>query len=154
MALIGTSARGNERVTFDLAGQSDVWLHARALPGAHVVVRTGGRELPGRVLLQAARLAAHYSRGREAGRVVVDWTLRKHDRKIRGGPPGLVSYVNEQTVRVVPGVVSSEKRVAVTIVAHALLEGRLALDPVAEYGRHGLQLKRERVSRRGPAQGR
>jgi len=108
VALIGTSARGNERVTFDLAGQSDVWLHARALPGAHVVVRTGGRELPGRVLLQAARLAAHYSRGRGAGRVVVDWTLRKHVRKIRGGPPGLVSYVNEQTVRVVPGVVSSE----------------------------------------------
>jgi predicted ribosome quality control (RQC) complex YloA/Tae2 family protein len=101
-ALVGTSARGNERVTFDQAGQDDVWLHARQLPGAHVVVRTGGRDLPPEVLRAAAELAAHFSRGRESGRVPVDWTLRKHVRKIRGGPPGLVSYVNERTLDVEP----------------------------------------------------
>jgi predicted ribosome quality control (RQC) complex YloA/Tae2 family protein len=101
-ALVGTSAKGNERVTFDLAGQEDVWLHARQIPGAHVIVRTGGRSLARPVLLEAAALAAYYSRGRDAGRVAVDWTLRKHVRKTRGGPAGLVSYINEQTVDVEP----------------------------------------------------
>jgi predicted ribosome quality control (RQC) complex YloA/Tae2 family protein len=102
VALVGTSARSNEEVTFDLAGQDDVWLHARRLPGAHVIVRTGGRPLPRHVLLEAAGLAAHFSRGREAGRVAIDWTLRRHVRKIRGGPPGLVSYVEEKSVEVPP----------------------------------------------------
>ena len=102
VALVGTSSRGNERVTFDLAAQDDVWLHARNLPGAHVIVRTGGRPPTRPVLEQAAGLAAYYSQGRAAGRVPVDWTLRKHVRKIRGGPPGLVSYVNEGTLEVAP----------------------------------------------------
>jgi hypothetical protein len=34
--------------------------------------------------------------------VAVDWTPRKFVRRIRGGPPGLVSYINEQTVDVPP----------------------------------------------------
>lgn len=102
VALVGTSAKGNARVTFELAGQQDVWLHARQMPGAHVIVRTGGRDLPARVLARAAGLAAHFSRGRGAGRVPVDWTLRKYVRKIRGGPAGLVSYVQERTLDVAP----------------------------------------------------
>ena len=102
VALVGTSARGNERVTFDLAAQDDVWLHARNLPGAHVIVRTAGRQPPPGVLAEAAGLAAYYSQARAAGRVPVDWTLRKHVRKIRGGPPGLVTYVDERTLEVAP----------------------------------------------------
>ena len=102
MALIGTSAKGNERVTFELATQDDIWLHARQIPGSHVILRTAGREPPRDVLEQAAGLAAHYSRSREDTRVPVDWTHRKFVRKIRGGPPGLVSYVNERTLDVAP----------------------------------------------------
>jgi predicted ribosome quality control (RQC) complex YloA/Tae2 family protein len=106
-ALVGTSARTNERLTFDTAAQDDVWLHARQMPGAHVIVRTGGRQISPRALEEAASLAAYYSSGREAARVPVDWTLRKFVRKIRGGPPGRVSYINEQTVQVEPKVPSA-----------------------------------------------
>ncbi|MFN8523159.1 MAG: NFACT family protein [Chloroflexota bacterium] len=102
VVLVGTSARSNERVTFDLAEQTDVWLHARQMPGAHVILRTGGRKPDDAALRRAAALAAYFSRGAEAGRVPVDFTLRKHVRKIRGGPPGLVTYVNEQTIDVRP----------------------------------------------------
>jgi predicted ribosome quality control (RQC) complex YloA/Tae2 family protein len=102
VALVGTSARGNEHVTFDLGGQEDVWLHARQRPGSHVLVRSGGQSVPGRVLSRAAELAAFYSQGRTDSRVAVDWTLRKFVRRIRGGPPGLVSYINEQTLDVPP----------------------------------------------------
>ena len=102
VALVGTSAKANEHITFDVAGQDDVWLHARQRPGSHVVVRTAGQKLPNRVLQRAAELAAFYSQGRTDSRVAVDWTPRKFVRRIRGGPPGLVSYINEQTVDVPP----------------------------------------------------
>jgi predicted ribosome quality control (RQC) complex YloA/Tae2 family protein len=102
VAWVGTSAKGNEHVTFDVAGQDDVWLHARQRPGSHVIVRTSGQKVPERVLQRAAELAAFYSQGRTDSRVAVDWTPRKFVRRIRGGPPGLVSYINEQTVDVPP----------------------------------------------------
>jgi predicted ribosome quality control (RQC) complex YloA/Tae2 family protein len=102
VALVGTSAKANEHITFDVAGQDDVWLHARQRPGSHVIVRTAGQKVPNRVLQRAAELAAFYSQGRTDSRVAVDWTPRKFVRRIRGGPPGLVSYINEQTVDVPP----------------------------------------------------
>jgi predicted ribosome quality control (RQC) complex YloA/Tae2 family protein len=102
VAYVGTSAKANEHVTFDMAGQDDLWLHARQRPGSHVIVRTSGQKVPEGVLQRAAELAAFYSQGRTDTRVAVDWTPRKFVRRIRGGPPGLVSYINEQTVDVPP----------------------------------------------------
>ncbi len=153
VALVGTSARTNERVTFDVATQDDVWLHARQLPGAHVVVRTGGRQLPNRALLEAAGLAAYYSRGREANRVPVDWTLRKYVRKIRGGPPGRVSYINEQTVEVEPRTPSPSGRGRTYYGAGT--ESALAICCIRGCGRirgHGVPLERQRVWQRPPPQ--
>jgi len=100
--LIGLSAEGNARVTFDLSGPEDLWLHARGIPGSHVVVRSGGRALEPRVLEEAARLAARHSMARGEAAVLVDWTPRKYVRKIKGAPPGLVTYTHEQTLRVRP----------------------------------------------------
>ena len=50
-ALIGTSAAGNNAVTFDLAGADDLWLHARGVPGAHVILR--GAAAPARPVSSA-----------------------------------------------------------------------------------------------------
>ncbi len=100
--LVGTSAVGNERVTFELAGPEDLWLHAHGVPGSHVIVRTGGRAVPPEVLEAAAGLAAWHSSARHDARVLVDWTARKYVRKVRGAPPGLVTYTHEQTLRVEP----------------------------------------------------
>jgi predicted ribosome quality control (RQC) complex YloA/Tae2 family protein len=102
VALVGTSARANEFLTFDVAGQDDVWVHARQRPGSHVIVRSNGQNVPPRVLNRAAEVAAYFSGARADGRVAVDWTLRKFVRRIRGGPPGLVSYINEATLDVAP----------------------------------------------------
>jgi predicted ribosome quality control (RQC) complex YloA/Tae2 family protein len=101
--LVGTSGRGNQMVTFKLADPNDLWLHARSVPGAHVVLRSAGGEPSPESIEHAAVLAALNSRARSAGRVEVDYTLRKHVRKIRGAPPGLVTYSREKTVAVDPG---------------------------------------------------
>ena len=100
--LVGGSARGNERVTFQLGTASDLWLHARGVPGAHVVLKLGGREPPRGALLEAARLAARHSQARDSTRVPVDYTLLRYVKKVKGGPPGLVTYTQERTVRVDP----------------------------------------------------
>jgi predicted ribosome quality control (RQC) complex YloA/Tae2 family protein len=101
-ALVGSSAEGNAWVTFDLAGGDDLWLHARGVPGAHVVVRTGGREPPEAVVQRAAQVAAEQSSARGAAAVEVDVARRRYVKKIPGGPPGLVRYTHERTVRVTP----------------------------------------------------
>jgi predicted ribosome quality control (RQC) complex YloA/Tae2 family protein len=102
-ALIGTSAEGNAAVTFDLARADDLWLHARGVPGAHVILRTDGEPPPDAVLERAASLAAQHSAARASSGVEVDVTSRRYVKKIPGAQPGLVRYANERTVRVTPG---------------------------------------------------
>ncbi|MGI9148185.1 MAG: Rqc2 family fibronectin-binding protein [Chloroflexota bacterium] len=101
-ALLGASAAGNARVTFDIGQSEDVWLHARGVPGAHVILRTNGSTPPEPILERAAQLAAWHSALRLSGAVEVDIALRRHVRKIPNGPLGLVRYSNERTVRVTP----------------------------------------------------
>jgi predicted ribosome quality control (RQC) complex YloA/Tae2 family protein len=97
--LVGTSASGNATVTFELARPDDLWLHARGVPGAHVILRSGA---PDSVVEAAAQLAAAHSAARDAGAVEVDVTQRRHVKKLPGAPPGLVRYANERTLRVAP----------------------------------------------------
>jgi predicted ribosome quality control (RQC) complex YloA/Tae2 family protein len=103
-AFVGASAAGNAAVTFDLAQSDDVWLHARGVPGAHVILRRAGprAEPPVEVLERAAQLAAWHSAARTAGHVEVDAAPRRSVRKIPNSPPGLVRYANERTLRVEP----------------------------------------------------
>jgi predicted ribosome quality control (RQC) complex YloA/Tae2 family protein len=100
---VGRSGAENDHVTFEIAGQDDTWLHARGVPGSHVIVRWGGRDREDEAtLLRAAEIAAWFSKSRSSGRVEVDITARRHVRKIKGSGPGLVTYQNERTVSVKP----------------------------------------------------
>ena len=102
--LVGRSARENERVTFHHAGPEDLWFHARGTPGAHVILKAG-RHPSDAAINEAARMAAFYSAGRDAGEVAVDYVARKHVRRQQGGPPGAVVYEGERTLRVTPAPV-------------------------------------------------
>jgi predicted ribosome quality control (RQC) complex YloA/Tae2 family protein len=101
-ALVGSSAEGNAAVTFDLAAPDDLWLHARGIPGAHVILRSQRSTPPDAVIERAAQLAAQHSAAHEANTVEVDVAPRRYVKKIPGGLPGLVRYSNERTVRVTP----------------------------------------------------
>ena len=98
--LFGGSAKGNERVTFDLASGTDIWLHARGFPGAHVILKLGSRSPTDQALLEAARIAASHSQARGDTKVPVDYTFQRYVKKVKGGPPGLVTYSQEKTIRV------------------------------------------------------
>jgi predicted ribosome quality control (RQC) complex YloA/Tae2 family protein len=100
--LVGRNSRQNDLVTFRRAKGEDWWFHARGVPGAHVIVRSGAGELPAGTIRQAAQLAGYFSASRGEARVAVDYTRRRHVRRIRGAAPGLVTYSQERTVRVRP----------------------------------------------------
>jgi len=100
--LVGRNNRQNDIVTFKLGKDEDIWLHARGVPGAHVVIKSAGREVDPDTLEKAASLAAYFSRARLAPGVPVDYTLRKYVKKPKGAKPGLVIYTNEKTLAVSP----------------------------------------------------
>ena len=100
--LIGRNALQNERLTWKLAQPDDLWLHAQDHPGAHVIIRTQGRQPPEDVILQAAAWAAWHSRAREDTKVRVMVTPRKYLRKPKGGRPGQVLVRSHRTVTVRP----------------------------------------------------
>jgi predicted ribosome quality control (RQC) complex YloA/Tae2 family protein len=92
---VGKSALHNDYVTFELGERPDYWLHARGIPGSHVIIKTGGRDVPDPTLEMAASLAAYYSKGRTNTKVEVVYALQKYVRKVKGPHPGLVTYSQE-----------------------------------------------------------
>jgi predicted ribosome quality control (RQC) complex YloA/Tae2 family protein len=100
--VVGRNARENDEVTFRVARSLDVWLHAQGVHGAHVVVRSGGREVPADTLRFAAELAAGHAQVTGEGTALVDHTLRKHVWKVKGMPPGAVHYAHQRTLAVAP----------------------------------------------------
>ena len=100
--LVGRNSRQNDDLTFRQATSADWWFHARGVPGSHVIVRGAGDELPRATVRRAAELAAYFSRARRDASVVVDYTQRRHVRRIPGAAPGLVHYSQERSIRVAP----------------------------------------------------
>jgi predicted ribosome quality control (RQC) complex YloA/Tae2 family protein len=100
--LIGKNSRQNEDVTFHQASPNDIWLHARGVPGAHVIIKAAGREVSRSTIEQAASIAAWYSQARGSTTVPIDYTLQRHVRHMKGGGPGMVIYERERTINVEP----------------------------------------------------
>lgn len=107
--IVGKNSAQNDRVTGAAKG-TDTWLHAKDMPGSHVIVKSE-RPSPD-TLAMALRLAAWYSRGKGVS-VPVDYTLRKHVKKPGGSPAGFVIYTNQKTIvtSAAEGEIAAMKRV-------------------------------------------
>ncbi|MEX2284031.1 MAG: NFACT family protein [Gemmatimonadota bacterium] len=101
---VGRSSRDNDELTFKHSSPNDLWMHARAVGGAHVVLRwtDADNQPPAADLREAAVLAAVHSKARHAGTVPIDWTRRKYVRKSRGSPAGQVLVERSKTLFVAP----------------------------------------------------
>lgn len=89
---VGKNNYQNEELTFHFANGDDWWFHAKGQPGSHVIVKSKGEEMPDRTFEEAGRLAAYYSKGRQAPKVEIDYIQKKHVKKPGGGKPGFVVY--------------------------------------------------------------
>jgi len=100
--LAGRNNTQNDLLTFRAANKHDLWLHARNVPGSHVVVVSAGREIPGEVIEYAAGIAAFLSAAGASGAVEVDYAPVRYVKKPPGAKPGMVLYTDYRTIRVKP----------------------------------------------------
>ena len=98
--VIGKNAVQNDRITLS-AKPDEMWLHAREMPGSHVIICREG-EIPLTTMKQAAMLAAWYSKGQRSSTVPVDYTLRRYVKKPSGAAPGKVIYTHQKTAYITP----------------------------------------------------
>ena len=104
---VGKNNRQNDELTLRFASPNDIWMHAKNIPGSHVIVK-GASEQDTATMTEAALLAAYYSRARGSENVAVDYTPRKYVKKPAGAKPGIVIYTTNKTAYVTP----SEEAVA------------------------------------------
>jgi predicted ribosome quality control (RQC) complex YloA/Tae2 family protein len=96
---VGRGGKDNDALSLKVARGNDLWLHAHNWAGAHVVVRLRrDQEVPEQLLLDAATLAAFYSKGRNDTVIEVTYTRAKNVRKPKGLPPGRVTVAGGKTL--------------------------------------------------------
>ena len=98
----GKNNRQNDILTMKTASPGDIWLHAKNIPGSHVVITGLKGAVPDRTLFEAATVAATLSKARASSKVSVDYTQKKNVRKPPGSKPGMVVYDRYETVVVNP----------------------------------------------------
>ena len=114
---VGRNNYQNDELTFKVANGGDWWFHAKKIPGSHVILRSGGRDIPDRAFEEAAALAAFYSKASELNssrdasspislpsKVEVDYVQRKEVKKPNGAKPGYVVYYTNYSLMVSPDI--------------------------------------------------
>lgn len=89
---VGKNNIQNEELTFKVATGNDWWFHSKTFPDSHVIVKANNSELPDKTFEEAARLAAHFSKGQAQDKVEIDYIQKKHIKKVAGAMPGFVIY--------------------------------------------------------------
>lgn len=103
MIYVGKNNYQNDELTMKFAKSNDMWLHIKAGPGSHVIIRSEGTEgFTDETLLEAATLAAYYSSGKQSSQVPIDYTLKKFVKKVPNAKPGMVIYTQFKTLYVTP----------------------------------------------------
>jgi predicted ribosome quality control (RQC) complex YloA/Tae2 family protein len=101
---------GNDYLLRHLARDNDLWFHSQGVPGSHVLLKVGrGGEAGPQSIMEAAAIAAHYSRGKGSTRVAVDYTRVKNVHRPRGAKPGMVTYFHQKTIFAKPDKEKAEK---------------------------------------------
>ena len=100
--LVGRNNRQNDQLTMKDADHRDLWFHTQKIHGSHVILCSGGADVDDDTIVEAAKIAAWYSQGRDSGNVPVDYTPVKFVKKPSGARPGMVIYHTYQTVHVTP----------------------------------------------------
>lgn len=101
---VGRNEKENELLLKRESSKSDMWLHAKQIEGSYVIVRNPERkeDIPRRTLLEAAIIAASFSKAKHSNIVPVDYTWVKYVNKPKGAKPGFVIYTHEKTLFVSP----------------------------------------------------
>lgn len=101
--LVGKNNKQNDVLTLKSAKNVDLWFHTKDIHGSHVILQyQHGKEFSDTAILEAAALAARYSKAKDSDNVPVDYTHVKYVKKPSGASPGMVIYTDYKTVYVTP----------------------------------------------------
>ena len=107
---VGKNNFQNDELTFKFANGKDMWFHAKKMAGSHVIVKLEtADELPDRTYEEAARLAAYYSKGKNAPKVEIDYTERRNLKKPPQAKPGFVIYHTNYSMIIEPDISGIEE---------------------------------------------
>lgn len=96
---VGRNNYQNDLISFRIAGEYDLWLHAQEISGSHVLLRLpAGAIADDQDLQTAANYAAYYSRARQSDQVPIVCTTPKYVFKPKGAKPGMVVYTHEKII--------------------------------------------------------
>jgi len=99
-----------------LASGNDTWLHAKNIHGSHIIIRNKGskQSIPLCTLIQAANLAAYFSKAKKDNKVLVDYTFKKYVKKPKNAKPGMVVYSQEKSlwVKIDPEAIKGMEKVS------------------------------------------
>jgi predicted ribosome quality control (RQC) complex YloA/Tae2 family protein len=108
---VGRNSKENDLLLRRIASGRDMWLHTKQIHGSHVLIRNPENKpgIPMPTLLQAAQIAAFFSKGKHASYVPVDYTWARYVVKPKGSAPGYVHYSREKTLYVEPRLPDTRK---------------------------------------------
>lgn len=95
---VGKNNLQNDYLTLKFADRTDIWLHAKDLPGSHVIIKS--KYPDENTLLEAATLAAYYSKANNSSKVPIDYTEVRNVKKPSHSKPGMVIYYTNKTIYV------------------------------------------------------
>lgn len=101
--LVSKDAENADLLTLKYAHKNDIWLHAKDVQGAHVVIkRAGNKHIPQNIIETAASIAAYYSKakGEQLAKVII--TEKKFVIKPKGYEFGKVKVLKEEVILAEP----------------------------------------------------
>ncbi|MDR0899483.1 MAG: NFACT family protein [Lactobacillaceae bacterium] len=104
---VGKNNLQNEQLSIKNSNRKDIWLHVKDIPGAHVIIRSQNPSQE--TILEAAKLAAFFSKAKNSSKVPVDYLPAGKLKKPSGSRPGFVTFTGQTTIIVDPEVENVER---------------------------------------------
>ncbi|MFD1419086.1 Rqc2 family fibronectin-binding protein [Companilactobacillus keshanensis] len=98
--VVGKNNIENDKLTMKLAQKNHYWLHVKDIPGSHVILKDSDPDENS--IVEAAQIAAYYSKARDSNKVPVDYVQVRNIRKPNGAKPGFVIFEGQKTILVDP----------------------------------------------------
>ena len=97
---VGKNNLQNDYLSLKFANKNYLWLHAKDIPGSHVIVCAF--DVPDKTLEEAAITAGFYSKGKNSLKLPIDYTKVKELKKPSGAKPGMVIYHTNKSLIINP----------------------------------------------------
>ncbi len=101
---VGKNNSQNDKVTFKIAKNGDLWLHTQKVHSSHVVICSNGGEISDHTIVTASEICAYFSQATSGSKIAVDYTDKLNVKKPPKAPLGFVVYNTYNTILVDPNI--------------------------------------------------